>query len=120
MNGTDYGHIDHWYWNKPATSPTQAPQPATAPVPGTASANAYRITHYRAAGKIRGNALPRQQVIRDARRAAAGPGVPVAPPTAAASARLMKLGDFDRASQLVTGPLLASSRLVGRSRSTPQ
>jgi hypothetical protein len=73
MNGTDYGHIDHWYWNKPATSPTQAPQPTTAPVPGTASANAYRITHYRAAGKIRGNALPRQQVIRDARRAAAGP-----------------------------------------------
>jgi len=85
--------------------------PAPAPVPA-ASGQAYRIAHYRAAQDIRGKVIPEQQIIADARQAAAGPGVPAAAPTAAAKARLMTLGAFDRANQLTTDPLLSASKLV--------
>jgi len=87
--------------------------PAPAPTPvSAASGQAYRIAHYRAAQDIRGKVIPEQQIIADARQAAAGPGVPAAAPTAAAKARLMTLGAFDRANQLTTDPLLSASKLV--------
>lgn len=99
-----------------AVSATAAPALRTAAPPPphvtAASGEAYRIAHYKAAQNIRGNVIPEREIIADARRAAAGPGVPTAPPTAIAKARLMTLGAFDRANQLATDPLLSTGRLV--------
>ncbi len=84
----------------------------TPPHVTAASGKAYRIAHYKAAQDIQGDVIPEQEIIADARRAAAGPGAPAAPESAAARAQLMTLGAFDHANHLATDPLLSTSRKV--------
>ncbi len=97
-----------------AAAAAHAPRTAapTPPHVTAASGKAYRIAHYKAAQDIHGKVVPEHEIIADARRAAAGPGAPVAPESAAAHAQLMTLGAFDDANHLATDPLLSTSRKV--------
>jgi hypothetical protein len=77
------------------------------------AATDYRRRHFPAAQKLVNRApLPKGEVVARAWAAAATPFTTAAPRSAPAKARLMRLGDFDRANGLVTDPLLSPTQLV--------
>jgi hypothetical protein len=79
----------------------------------TRAAIEYRRRHFPAAQRFADRVrLSEKEILTRARAAAATPFTGGASHSAPAKARLMRLGDFDRANGLTTDPLLSPERVV--------